>query len=80
MKNYHIEEIDNIPHIPPYLRITFDAFADEDVIETNLNVINGVKKVNFDSKDCKKIAIVYLFQDKDINIIVSEVDSVLKGL
>lgn len=78
--NYHIEKFDKNGNIPAYLSITFEANIDTDVIETNLNVIDGVKKVNFNPRNCKIIAIVYLFQDKDINIIVSEVDSVLKGL
>ena len=76
MENYHIEMVDNMPHIAPYIRITFDAKVDQDVVGTHLNVIDGVKKVNFDTKDCKVTAIVYLFQDKDRNIIKDPIFSI----
>ena len=75
---YYLEVSDI--HQPPYIKVTFSAQEDELVVQTHLNTIGGVKKVNVGSDNCKKHVIVSLFSDSKVDQIVDEIKAELEKL
>jgi hypothetical protein len=65
---------------PPYIKVTFSAQEDELVVQTHLNTIAGVEKVNIGSDNCKKHVIVYLLPDSNVNQIAIEIKAELEKL
>jgi hypothetical protein len=72
-------EVSNI-HQPASIKVTFSAKEDELVVQTHLNTIDGIKKVNIGSDNCKKHVIVYLLPDSNVNQIAIEIKAELEKL
>lgn len=72
---YHIEQSPEIEGHSPYLRVLFEGFIDKDVVQTWLRSADFIRQANADYDDNNKTrAIVYPYQDTDINEFKERVD------